>query len=215
MVPSDFVNAVIGKSIDIDNFPAGNKYQCWDLFAYFNKMLNIPVQCNCSLTGYVCDLWRLKDKYGYSRYYEYITDPSKLKNGDWLIWDKGSSNPFSHVAMYWNGQILGQNQGQRYVNIVASKFDIMGALRYRYWSDNKKGVAECMNKAKAGRYKATDYVNIRSGGELTYSVVATVPPGSLVNCYGYYHIDKNGAVWLYVTWNGITGFMHSSYLQRY
>ena len=143
LTPESWMKSTLGKAYDVDG-AYGN--QCWDYFAKFNKLYT-GLSSHCALTGYVCDLWRLKDRYGYSKSYEYITDPAKLQPGDWLIWDKGSSCKLSHVAMlvklsykasgYWYGIIQGQNQGGYGVTQKAHRLDIIGAFRFKGWQKEK------------------------------------------------------------------------------
>ena len=138
--PNEFRNATLGKAIDMDGYPVPNKNQCWDLYDYFLVQNEIPVSAYCSLTGYVCDLWRLKDKYEYYKYFDYITDAKDLQPGDWCFWDRGSSHNSSHVALYMldpqTGKPveLGQNQGYPYVTEKSTTWDIMGALRWKGWN---------------------------------------------------------------------------------
>ena len=138
--PDEFRRATLGKAIDMDGYPVPNKNQCWDLYDYFLVQNAIPVSAYCSLTGYVCDLWRLKDKYGYDKYFDYIYDPKDLQQGDWCFWDRGSSHNYSHVAMFMYDQQtgqpveLGQNQGYPYVTEKQTTWDIMGALRWKGWN---------------------------------------------------------------------------------
>ena len=136
MSPEDWRADTIGKAIDVDGYPSGNSYQCWDYFAYFVKVFGLNVSTYCALTGYVCDLWRLKDQYKYYSVFDYVNPGEPLRNGDWCFWDKGSasSHNFSHVAMYFNGLELGQNQGAPYVTDKSTTWDIMGALRLKAWA---------------------------------------------------------------------------------
>lgn len=136
MTPLQWRDNTIGKSFDNgDKY----KYQCWDYLNYFFEYMNLGLSTYCALTGYVCDLWRLKDKYGYSRYFDYITNPNDLRSGDWVIWDKGSSHNLSHVALFYIGSDgnpveLGQNQGFPYVTEKETTWDILGAFRFKEWS---------------------------------------------------------------------------------
>ncbi|MDY3233213.1 MAG: GH25 family lysozyme [Erysipelotrichaceae bacterium] len=133
----EWYDLTIGHGYNVDG-AYGN--QCWDYFAYFVKKLQLGLSAHCALTGYVCDLWRLKDKYNYSKWFIYV-NPSEIQKGDWVIWDKGSSCPSSHVAMVWSrsgstGIVIGQNQGgKKYVCPVNLKLDVMGGLRFRYWAE--------------------------------------------------------------------------------
>ena len=56
-------------------------------------------------------------------------------------------------------------------------------------------------------------LNIRAGAGTGKKSLGTIPNGKTVQCYGYY--TKVGSVkWLYVTYNGITGFCSSQYLKK-
>ncbi len=140
MNPRQFRDMTIGHSYENgDQY----KYQCWDFYDQaFIKYFGIPVSDYCALTGYVCDLWKLKDKYNYSAYFDYIYSADDLRNGDWVIWDKGSSHPYSHIAMYFDGMELGQNQGYPYVTEKETTWDIMGAFRWKGWYDIPYGASE-------------------------------------------------------------------------
>ena len=70
---------------------------------------------------------------------DYIYNANELINGDWVFWDKGSSHPSGHVAMYYDGKELGQNQPYNYVTEKSTIWDIMGALRPKFWVQPKKG----------------------------------------------------------------------------
>lgn len=142
MTPFEWKSMTIGKSYDEDK---AFGFQCWDYFQAFIKYFKLPISAFCSLTGYVCDLWRLKDTYGYSEFFEYITDPSQLLDGDWVIFDKGSkSHPSSHICMYFSPNIeLGQNQGKPCVTEKQTTFtDMMGAFRFRNWSEIVRGASD-------------------------------------------------------------------------
>lgn len=155
MTPAEFRAKTLGKSYNVDG---AYGFQCWDYYAYFLQLLNVAVSAYCALTGYVCDLWRLKDKYGYSAYFEYIYKAEDLRPGDWVIWDRGSSHPKSHIAMYMlkDGKpvALGQNQGAPYVNEKATTWDILGALRFKGWGTLKRGASDIeINGHKYAMYR--------------------------------------------------------------
>lgn len=143
MTPAEWKSMTIGKSYNTDS---AYGFQCWDYFDAFIRYFEIPVSTYCALTGYVCDLWRLRDKYKYDQYFEFITDPAQLKNGDWCVWDRGSSHNSSHIAMYFSPDYeLGQNQGAQYVTEKKTNFnDIMGAFRFRDWTraEIKQGASD-------------------------------------------------------------------------
>ena len=73
MTPFEWRSETLGKSYNTDG---AYGYQCWDYFDAFIRYFKLNVSTYCALTGYVCDLWRLKDKYGYAKYFDFITDPA-------------------------------------------------------------------------------------------------------------------------------------------
>lgn len=215
MTPREFRDAVLGKRFDVDNFPPSNPYQCFDLFSYCLIVLGIPVDTYCAITGYVSDLWKLRDQYGYYQYFDYIYDAKQLINGDWCFWERGnSSHPSGHVCMYYDGKALGQNQPYPYVTEKNTTWDIMGALRPKFWKQPKKGYAEKYDFNMAGTYTCAYPLHIRTGGHITYPSLCVMNKGDKVQCYGYYH-DENGRLWLYVTYKNMVGFACMDYLKRY
>ena len=218
MTPENWYRATIGKSIDTDNYPRDNPFQCWD---YFDKFCR-EIHCDCSrwcgdinkggYYGYVGYLWHHRYERHYNKYFDFVS-PSEIKEGDWLFWDK-------HVAFYYHGLEVGQNQnGKRYVSSKElNRYGLLGGMRWKYWEKSAHGVAESFSRKVAGTYVTTDYVNIRTGGSTNYEIITCVPKGTRVDCYGYYHTEKD-TIWLYVAVNTkdigmITGFMCSTYLEK-
>lgn len=218
MTPENWYRATIGKSFDTDNYPRDNPFQCWD---YFDKFCR-EIHCDCSrwcgdinkggYYGFVGYLWHHRYERHYDKYFDFVS-PSEIKEGDWLFWDK-------HVAFYYHGLEVGQNQnGKRYVTSKAlNRNGLLGGMRWKYWNKSANGVAESFSRKVAGTYVTTDYVNIRTGGSTNYEIITCVPKGTRVDCYGYYHTEKD-TIWLYVAVNTkdigmITGFMCSTYLEK-
>lgn len=77
----------------------------------------------------------------------------------------------------------------------------------------KTDYAASFKKAKAGTYKVrgtTNGLNLRAGASTDKAVLAVLPNGAKVTCYGYY--TKS---WLYVvTADGKKGFCSSTYLKK-
>lgn len=126
MTAKEFYERHIGKAVDIDG---AFGVQCVDLFKAFTKENYGVWQYNCT-NGYASGLWTYrKDK----PYYKYFVDGNinSLQNGDWVIWGNCKIAPNSHVAMYYNGKFLGQNQnGKRYATCInITKQGVIGVLR--------------------------------------------------------------------------------------
>ena len=169
MTPEIWYRRTIGKRIDTDNYPRTNPYQCWDYYDYFCRVIECTASRYCAITGYVGDLWKLRYKYGFDKWFIFV-EPSEIQEGDWLFWDK-------HVAFYYNGLEVGQNQnGKPWVtDMTLNRRGLLGAMRYKHWDKPKTGTAECYSKIIAGTYKTTDYVNLRTGGSTDYPVITTLP----------------------------------------
>lgn len=84
-------------------------------------------------------------------------------------------------------------------------------------SNNKTNVAvdsaKSFSKSISGKYKTTDYLNMRSGAGTSKSKITVIPKGNVVTCYGYY-TSINGVKWYYVVFNDYTGFVSSEYLTK-
>ena len=96
MTPSAFIEQTNGKSYDMDN---AYGYQCWDYFAYLCQTLGYKI-VNCTVTGYVIDLWDQREKNGILKNFS-VVSKNNLQKGDVIIWRTspyGTAN--SHVAIY-------------------------------------------------------------------------------------------------------------------
>lgn len=209
--PEQWYKDTVGKLYDMDNFPSYNKYQCWDYFCYFTKCGHMNVNTYCNKTGYAGDLWKERYQKNYAKYFTFHTDINDVRDGDWLFYDR-------HVAMYYHGKELGQNQktGDPAVRLINLNKNILGFMRYKYWNQ-PKGIAEIYDKKLAGIYKTSAPLNIRTGGSTKYPSLYVLNKLTTVRCYGYAH-NEDGTIWLYVLaypeGQSITGFVCSDYLIR-
>lgn len=115
--------------------------QCVAGFKCFCQWAGIPVvpTPNNWADGY----WLYAYQLGFNRYFDFITDHSAVKRGDWMIWKTGSSCAKSHIAMLWasgsNGysSYFGERQnGNMYFCLANIKDDWMGALRWKGFDMN-------------------------------------------------------------------------------
>lgn len=123
MTPQDFYNDTIGRKIDVDGM-YGN--QCVDLFHYFCNKTGVPYAN--TVTGWAGGLFTHRKEH-YKKYFEVITQFNKLKTGDWIF----TTNP-EHVAMWYNGKMLGQNQNGKLSAVDLREFNgrFLGAYRPKY-----------------------------------------------------------------------------------
>ena len=93
-----FVTQYKNQPVDVDYFPQGQIYQCYDLWMQFVKD-NYNVQSNIILSpsGFAKDLWYNFDALGLGLFFE-KTDTPQL--GDWAIYGNAPATPLSHVGMF-------------------------------------------------------------------------------------------------------------------
>lgn len=188
MTPFEWRSETLGKSYNTDS---AYGFQCWDYFDAFIRYFKLNVSTYCALTGYVCDLWRLKDKYGYAKYFDFITDPAQLRNGDWVFFDRGSaSHNQSHVCMFFSPNLeLGQNQGAPYVTEKATNYsDMLGAMRFKGWATISPGASDVNINGHA-------YALYRQ----TQSQKAVVLSAGLNRLQGIKELDCNANIYAKVT----------------
>ena len=80
----------------------------------------------------------------------------------------------------------------------------------------KAEAAKSFDKSLAGTYTVntkTDPLVLRAGAGTSKKRLTSMPKGAKVQCYGYYTDAADGR-WLYVVYDGVTGFTHSKYLKK-
>lgn len=140
MTPEQFYAENLNKVVDVDGYPKGQPYQCIDGFRWWGRCNSVPVPATPDdrASGY----WTCKNQKGeivpsvaewQSRYFDKITDPKQFRNGDWIIWGWCNSHPQTHVAMWYNGQEFGENQGTfKGFTLKSTDFsDALGGLRWK------------------------------------------------------------------------------------
>lgn len=130
MTPQEFIDQTNGRSWDVDGAYGG---QCWDLFAKFCQMVNVPLSViHCSTTGYVRDIWNNRNTNGILVYFDEVHE---YKDGDWLIWDSDyAMTPQSHVGMYWKGLIFNQTKGKPAYLLELDASKAKGGFRWKGWT---------------------------------------------------------------------------------
>lgn len=142
--PTDFYTQFNGKRVNQGSGwnDSAFGYQCVAGFKCFCEWAGIPVKRtpNNLADGY----WYYRDQLGFSAYFDYVSNGA-YKNGDWIIWAKGSaSHPNSHIAMLYNDYEFGENQGLNggFCLKKTNFNDALGALRWKGWSES---MAKTMN----------------------------------------------------------------------
>ncbi len=177
-----------GQAIDYDH---GYGVQCVDgARLWMDYFLGSSIPC---ATGWAGGYWSGNQSWFKSKGCTLITNYRNLKNGDLVIWSKGSSShPSSHVAMYYNGKEFGQNQGgNRGFCLKSTDFsDMAGAFRS---SNCDPGASSSSNitywnlssKFKNGKKFITKCaLNMRSKPSTSASVVTCLPKNHAIYYYG-------------------------------
>lgn len=83
-------------------------------------------------------------------------------------------------------------------------------------SGAKADPAKGFDKNLAGTYTVStqsDPLVLRAGAGTTKKKLTSMPKGARVQCYGYY-TDTSSGRWLYVVYDGVTGFAAEKYLKK-
>lgn len=138
-----FKNTYLGQKIDLDGFPAQQKYQCWDgankWFLYVGGKI-----IHCGETGYVKDIANQRKTNGILDFCDDIGLEATLQPGDICVWTNCTACPYSHIAIYDHddGQdsvyFLGQNQPYPYMTVTKIPVQgIIGVFRPKMLAEQK------------------------------------------------------------------------------
>lgn len=127
-----------------------------------------------------------------------VTSSTTLYNGDILV-----TKSKGHTAIVVSGhpRRAASNKPKPSINTTAG--DVVAAQH--------------RNKNLAGSYSVTASVLILRTDTSTSSsdnIIARMKRGTIVNCYGYYNVDKNDQKWLYVDYRGTVGYASAKYLKK-
>lgn len=158
----EFKNMVLNNGYDLDGAYGA---QCWDGYAKYAKYLGQTV-CRCSLTGYVGDIYTLRNSNGILNYnsLQYV-----LKKGDIVTFQKSYYTPYTHIAIYDGdcengyGYFLGQNQGGKAYPGGGAKFNIV-KLPYSitdYYAFRPNALNE-QNESGLNEYGCDDILHVGS-----------------------------------------------------
>lgn len=109
---NEFKTGNLGRYIDIDGYYGA---QCWDLYARYCQYLGVPF-ANCTVTGYVQDIWTQRNSNGMTKYFDEIPF-DQCRAGDIIVFRPQNETPLSHIGVCASGNVmgkvlvLGQNQG--------------------------------------------------------------------------------------------------------
>lgn len=153
--PDEFIKATIGKSYDVDSWPKYQPFQCWDYGDYFwVNQVGRALITKPGGNGSARDCWTVSRKINAGNNFELITDKTKLKKGDWVIFNAGGDGHIGIVKSVVKAgvsvMLQGENQGSIYVNVIKrSLSDFLGAFRLKAWHKNeqKPNTAEGLPKS--------------------------------------------------------------------
>jgi hypothetical protein len=216
-----FVDKYNGQAIDYDK---AYGVQCVDgARVWQDYFLGASIPC---AGNYASGYWTGNRSWFKAKGCTEVTNYKNLKNGDLVIWPYGSkSHPSSHVAMYYNGQEFGQNQGgNRQFRLKSTDFsDMAGAFRSSNCdpgttapsASTKDGTIKTgFNKAYAKGKTMVAKVNLNlrtKASTSTGSVIKVEKAGTKLYYYGYYAYNGN-IVWYKVSDGTNEGYVYGGVL---
>lgn len=105
------------------------------------------------------------------------------------------------------GDIL-VKEGSHTVMVLSNGAKVKGTT-----SSVKTEAAQYQSAGLSGTYKTTAALNMRAGAGTDKAILCTVPKSATVRCYGFYNV-ASGAKWLYVVYNGKSGYCSAKYLKK-
>lgn len=112
-------------------------------------------------------------------------------------------------------QVKRASYGQKYFDMFAGRVEEKEEKPAPSASSSLKAEsAKSRDKSLTGTYMTTANLNMRTGAGTDKPIMLTIPKGGRVQHYGYYTTDADGTKWLYVIYNGVTGFCSYKYLVR-
>lgn len=137
--PKSFINATLNHSYDMDGYPRGQKYQCWDYADYFwvNQVGRIFI--TKAGGGCILDAWRISRQINAGNEFDIITRFDQLKEGDWAAFGGTKTGHIGIVVSRGGNTVVlqGQNQGEiktKVTRITMPSTYFLGAWRYKGWN---------------------------------------------------------------------------------
>ena len=136
---------------------------------------------------------------------KYISKSDNLKRGDILLGNGHTAVVLSDGSNAESNATVQPNTSSNVTESVKSEV-------------KAKDGARNFLTTLAGEYAVTaSWLNVRHGAGTTKKIMATIPKGTKVRCYGYYTL-WNGVMWLCIqfTYKGVkyTGFASAKYLNK-
>ena len=153
--PDEFIKATIGRAYDVDGWPKEQRYQCYDYGDYFwVNQVGRSLITKSGGKASVRDCWTVSRKINAGNDFELITDKTKLKKGDWVIFNAGGDGHIgivkSIVKVGVTVMLQGENQGSTKVTVISrSLSDFLGAFRYKEWHKTAPKPAKKTNEQVA------------------------------------------------------------------
>ena len=140
--------------------------------------------------------------------YIIITDSTYLSNEKYCVRGAIYVKASSHTVC---GLTNGSNANKTLEKVgISANSEITSSDKKK---DTKVDAAYSKDNRLKGMYQTTASLNLRAGAGTNKKILTVMPKGAKVQCYGYY-TSISGTKWLYVIYNGITGFASIRYLKK-
>lgn len=130
----DFYRDWVGKGEDIDHTAGVQCVDGWKIFLRWCGFKNYN-EMGYAPSGWADSIWT-RPNAQVLKYFTKITDYRQLQDGDWVVWGKNPRCfPKSHIAMYYQGQCFGLNQGSKVFTLKLPNVMnyMIGAFRLNAW----------------------------------------------------------------------------------
>ena len=137
---NQFISQTLGHSYDMDGYPSGQRFQCWDYADYFwvNQVGRMFIT-KPGGRGCILDCWNISRFKNAGNEFGIITSFASLKTGDWAAFG-GSKTGHIGIVVSRSGNTVvlqGQNQGSirtKVTRITMASTYFLGAWRYKAWN---------------------------------------------------------------------------------
>lgn len=137
---NQFISQTLGHSYDMDGYPSGQRFQCWDYADYFwvNQVGRMFIT-KPGGKGCILDCWNISRSVNAGKEFDIIRNFNELRTGDWAAFG-GSKTGHIGIVVSRSGNTVvlqGQNQGSiraKVTRITMASTFFLGAWRLKAWN---------------------------------------------------------------------------------
>lgn len=186
-----FKSKWMNKGTDVDG---AYGWQCWDFYAQWCRENGVPF-ANCTVSGYVKDLWEQRRTNGILKYFDEV---EIMEEGDVAVFKEVAGwTPVSHVALFDHdagggfGWFFGQNQGSQLTNPAGGSSANLVKLPYSATYPTAFRLKKKATQAKPQGGNTTVAVPAKNiNGEIYSGLITGVDPNAMNSDSNRTKIDR-------------------------